>query len=46
MVLKLLLNMAVENGAQRIQIFDDLQNVVNWLNGTNSLENYNIQPIF
>jgi len=36
----------VKKDAQKLQIFDDSQIVVNWMNGTNSLDNYKFQPIF
>jgi ribonuclease HI len=46
MALKLLLILSAEKGAQKLQIFDNSLVVVNWMNGTNSLENFNLQPIY
>jgi len=45
MALKLPLILSAEKGAQKLQIFGDSLVVVKWKNWTNSLENFNLQPI-
>jgi hypothetical protein len=44
--LKLLLIILAEKGAKKLHVFGDSLVVVNLMNGTNSLENYIMQPIF